>query len=135
MLRHKLVLALLLALASVSLVFAAPAGSFDFQRDIRPILSENCFQCHGPDAATRMVNLRLDLRDEAVAERKNGRAIVPKDPNASLIWQRINHDKEAMRMPPASSHKKLTAAQKDTLKRWIEQGADWKARRVARPTV
>jgi uncharacterized protein DUF1553/uncharacterized protein DUF1549/concanavalin A-like lectin/glucanase superfamily protein/cytochrome c len=115
-----------LALATVSLVSAAPAGSLDFQRDIRPILSENCFQCHGPDASTRMVNLRLDLREEAVAERKTGRAIVPKDPNASLIWQRINHDKEAMRMPPASSHKKLTAAQKETLRRWIEQGADWK---------
>src|SRR5580704_17759551 len=81
------------------------AATVDFQRQVRPILSDACFQCHGPDTGTRMAGLRLDTKDAALSERKNGRVIVPGDPQASLIYQRITHEKESMRMPPAFSHK------------------------------
>ena len=93
----------------------------DFQREIRPILSAACFQCHGPDQGSRMGGLRLDTRAGAFA-----RAIVPGKPLESRLYQRIAHEKTALRMPPAASHKVLTAAQKATLKTWIEQGAPWK---------
>jgi len=110
-------------------IVAAPAilsAAVDFQRDVRPILSNNCFACHGPDHQTRLAGLRLDLRDAAVEVRKTGAAIVPGDPSKSLIWQRITSAKPAQRMPPAYSHKTLTQPQIATLKLWIEEGAPWK---------
>ena len=114
----------LLALAvATSPIFAA--ATVDFGREIRPILSDACFHCHGPDKSTRMAGLRLDTRDGAFAPRKNGQPIVSGKPQESLILQRINHANAAMRMPPAASHKTITGAQKATLKRWIEQGASW----------
>jgi len=105
---------------------AAVPAKIDFQRDIRPILSDNCFRCHGPDAETRMVNLRLDLREAATAKRENGTAVVPGSPEQSLMWQRVSQEKPARRMPPPYANKVLTADQKETIKRWIEQGATWK---------
>src|SRR4051812_11952433 len=114
----KLVLPFLIASAA-----AAAAPAVDFQREVRPILSNNCFQCHGPDQATRLAGLRLDRRDDAMAQRKNGAAVVPGDTSRSLLYQRITSEKAALRMPPEYSHKTLTAPQIDTLKRWIEQGA------------
>jgi hypothetical protein len=104
----------------------AKAAAVDFQREVRPILSDNCFYCHGPDKSTRMMDLRLDTKEGAFAERKTGRLIVPGDPAASLLYQRIATSDTARTMPPAHSKKLLTAAQKDTLKRWIAQGAPWK---------
>ncbi len=98
----------------------------DFQRQVRPILSDNCFLCHGPDKGTRMANLRLDVHEGALAQRKNGSAIVPGKPDESLLIKRIFSEDAGFRMPPSFSHKTLTAAQKDTLRRWIEQGAPWK---------
>jgi hypothetical protein len=98
----------------------------DFQREVRPILSDNCFFCHGPDQGTRMMDLRLDSKEGAFAERKAGRLLVPGNPAASLLYQRVTTGDKARTMPPAHSKKSLTAAQKDTLKRWIEQGAPWK---------
>jgi hypothetical protein len=115
----------LLALSLAGAALAAPAG-VDFQREIRPILSENCFQCHGPDPATRMAGLRLDTREGAFAARPSGKVIVPGEPKASLLYQRVFHEKEALRMPPAFARKNLTSQQKDVLRRWIEQGAPWK---------
>src|SRR5438477_7641199 len=105
---------ILLALSLGGLALAAPA-SVDFQREVRPILSENCFQCHGPDKSTRMVDLRLDTRDGAFAVRPSGKVITPGDPKASLLYQRIFHEKDALRMPPAFAKKTLTAPQKDVL--------------------
>ena len=72
----------------------------DFQREVRPILSDNCFACHGPDASTRLANLRLDTREGAFSHRDNGTPIVPGDPDASLIIKRLTHPQEALRMPP-----------------------------------
>lgn len=104
---------------------AAPA-TVDFQRQVRPILSDNCFLCHGPDQGTRMANLRLDTREGALGMRKNGAPIVPGKPDESLAIKRIFAEKAGMRMPPVSSHRSLTPEQKDTLRRWVEQGAPWK---------
>ena len=99
----------------------------DFQRDVRPILSDNCFLCHGPDASTRKANLRLDEREGALAARSNGTPVVPGKPDESLLYKRITDAVAARRMPPLSSHKTLNDEQKDTIRRWIEQGAEWKA--------
>ena len=99
---------------------ALPAQEVRFNRDVRPILSNNCFQCHGPDQKTRMANLRLDDRDNALARG----AIVPGDTTASKLVTRI-HAADALQMPPAYSEKKLTDAQRETLTRWIEQGAEY----------
>jgi len=117
------------ALADQTLLAQKPTPatpSVDFQRVVRPILSENCFHCHGPDANTRMVDLRLDTREGVFAKRENGVPVVPGNLQASLVYQRITQTDPALKMPPESSHKVLTDAQKDILKRWIADGATWK---------
>ena len=101
------------------------ASTVDFQRDVRPILSNHCFECHGPDAATRMADLRLDTREGAFSRRSNGSLIVPGDPEASLLYQRISHPQAALRMPPAHSKRPLNDEQIATLRQWIQQGAAW----------
>jgi len=103
------------------IALAAPLFAVDFQREVRPILSDACFQCHGPDKASRMAGLRLDTRDGAMAK-----VIVPGKPLESKLYQRIMQENTALRMPPTASHKVLSDAQKATLKAWIEQGAPWK---------
>jgi hypothetical protein len=100
---------------------ARSAGTVEFNRDIRPILSENCYFCHGPDKKHRDSGLRLDIRDEAVAKE----AIVPGKPEESELIERINSDDEFERMPPKKSTKRLTTAQKELLQRWIAEGAEY----------
>jgi hypothetical protein len=101
-------------------------GKLDFGRDIRPILADNCFRCHGPDAKQRQAGLRLDLRDEATKKLESGTAaVVPGDPDHSPLIARIISTDETERMPPAESKKILTAAQKEILKRWIQEGAGY----------
>jgi hypothetical protein len=96
-----------------------------FNRDIRPIMAETCFRCHGPDKSSRMAGMRLDIRDEALKPTARGTVpIVPGDPEKSAIIQRI-FDTGARVMPPASIHKELTAAQKDTIRRWVAEGAKY----------
>ncbi|MDX2042160.1 MAG: DUF1549 domain-containing protein [Acidobacteriota bacterium] len=103
-----------------------PARRIDFNRDIRPILSDKCFACHGPDATAKKIKLRLDSEADATADLGRGRrAIVPGDAEKSLLVQRITHSDEAMRMPPADSGRKLTAAEIELLAEWIRQGARW----------
>ena len=116
-----------MALASSAAEFgAAKTPSIDFDRDIRPIFSENCFTCHGPDEKARKAKLRFDLHDEALKPAKSGeRAIVPGDPGASELIKRINSTDEDEVMPQIKSGKKLTQTQKDLLKNWIAQGAPW----------
>ena len=112
---------------------AEPAPAVDFQRDVRPILSDNCFACHGPDEATREADLRLDTRDGAFSprppmgrsNRPRGPAVVPGDAGASLLVERINHTDPLRRMPPEVSQKSLSGEQIETLTRWVEQGAPW----------
>jgi hypothetical protein len=101
------------------------AAKVEFNRDIRPILSDKCFFCHGPDPKHREADLRLDLRDEATAEHDGRRAIAPGDLAKSELIARITSTDADMLMPPAESNKKLSAAEIDLLKRWIAQGADY----------
>ena len=116
--RCPLILALLLA---AGLSAAAAAGDISYNRDIRPILVENCFGCHGADSAGRKADLRLDDRDAAV---ESG-AIKPGDPDSSAMLDRIFSDDPEEVMPPPSIKKVLTAEQKALLKRWIAAGAEY----------
>src|SRR5437867_12191767 len=93
-----------------------------FNRDVRPIMSDTCFRCHGPDRNARMAGLRLDIRDEALKPKSNGAApIVPGNPDQSAIIQRI-FATDARIMPPAFAHKELTQEQKETIRRWVAEG-------------
>ena len=112
--------------AAFSLVFlTSPDGdrTIDFNRDVRPVLAQSCFPCHGFDPGTRKARLRLDRSEFATAERDGVRPIVPGDPAASEVWRRIDAEDPDERMPPPESHRTLTDAQKATLRAWIEQGA------------
>ncbi len=103
-----------------------PASKIEFNQQIRPILMENCFSCHGVDSASRKASLRLDLFAEATAPRKDAKpAIVPGKPNESELVSRIMTTDEDDIMPPAKSHKVLTAEQRALLKEWIAQGATY----------
>ena len=121
----SLLLASVVAASPAAPSTTEPAEAVDFQRDVRPILSDNCFQCHGPDSKTRMAELRLDTREGAFGQRKSGTPIVAGDPQSSLLYQRIATKDPARRMPPAFTNKELTTEQIDLLKRWIEEGASW----------
>jgi mono/diheme cytochrome c family protein len=111
------------ALAAVTLHFpAAAAPAVDFDRQVRPILSDNCFTCHGPDEKQRMMGLHFDTKEGAFG--KAG-VIVPGDSAHSKMYLRISNPNEAMRMPPVSSGHKLTPAQIETIKAWIDSGAKW----------
>jgi Protein of unknown function (DUF1553)/Protein of unknown function (DUF1549)/Planctomycete cytochrome C len=96
-----------------------------FNRDVRPILSDKCFACHGADAKTREANLRLDTDASIATGGESGKAIAPGNPDVSLLIQRILTTNEDERMPPSSSHKQLTASEVSILKRWIAQGAQY----------
>jgi mono/diheme cytochrome c family protein len=115
-----------LVLAAIAAAAAAPAGGIDYSRDIRPILADNCFACHGPDEKQRQAGLRLDIRDEAIKRLESDAvAIVPGNPAASALVSRIMPADESEQMPPSDSKKKLSDEQKAILKRWIEQGAPY----------
>jgi len=94
----------------------------DYNEDVRPILSENCFYCHGPDGNKRKAKLRLDVRADALAKK----AFVPGDPEASELIKRLSSTDSDEVMPPPDSHRTITAAQKEILKRWIAEGAEYK---------
>jgi hypothetical protein len=103
----------------------ASAQDVVFSRDILPILSDNCFQCHGPDATARKAKLRLDEEAGAKAERRGRKAIDPGHPDKSGLVARVfSKDPDEM-MPPPRSNKKVTAKQAELLKKWIAQGAPW----------
>ena len=111
-------------LASPGPAAGAPADAVRFNRDIRPILSDNCFACHGPDEDDRGGDLRLDVRAEAIADRGGMTPIVPGKPEESEILRRIlSHDADEVMPPPRAKKPKLTAAQVDLLRRWIRDGA------------
>src|SRR5688572_21974646 len=118
---------------------AAQPGPPTFNRDIRPIMSDTCFRCHGPDSVARKANLRLDIREEATRPMRSGRIpIVPGDPGSSEIVTRIFAE-GANIMPPRSAHKELTQIQKETIRRWVSEGAvyegHWAYQPVKRPPV
>jgi mono/diheme cytochrome c family protein len=103
---------------------ATAAGPVSFNRDIRPIMSRTCFRCHGPDASSRRANMRLDQREDALKPKARGTPIVPGDPEKSETVQRI-FASDALVMPPASANLTLTPAEKETIRRWIAEGAHY----------
>src|SRR5437763_1847860 len=118
---------------------AAAEAPVQFNRDVRPILADACFACHGFDAKARKARLRLDVPEGAFAARKGIVPIKPGDPQASAVWARINAEVAEEVMPPLHTHKRLTAAQKETIRRWITQGAPyqkhWSFEPIHRPAV
>src|SRR5262245_61301851 len=117
---------------------SAQADRVSFNRDIRPIMSDTCFRCHGPDRNARRADMRLDIREEAVKRTRSGHSpIVPGDPDASEIVRRIFATGASV-MPPAAAHKALTETQKATIRRWVAEGAEyeghWAYQPVKRPT-
>lgn len=119
-----------LALA-MQTVHAADTGKVRFNRDISPILSENCYFCHGPDPKHREADLRLDVRDAAI----EGKAIVPGKPEESELIARIMTTDADDLMPPPDSHKVIKPAQRELLKRWIAEGAQYDAHWAYTPLV
>jgi hypothetical protein len=129
-----LILVVLAAMASQRATHSQT--SIQFNRDIRPILSDKCFICHGPDAAAKKIKLRLDSEAAATAELSRGRrAIVPGQPDQSELVKRITHADEAMRMPPADSGRTLTKREIEMLTEWIRQGAKWETHWAFIPPV
>lgn len=133
----KLTTVVLPCLVAVGLSLASTAAdvkpkasvkSIGFNKDIRPILADNCITCHGPDSAARQAGLRLDRRDGLVARR----ILVPGNPGASLLMQRINAH-GPLQMPPASSQRVITNAQKAMLAQWIRGGAAYEAHWAYQP--
>lgn len=118
---------------------AEPSTEVRFNRDIRPILADNCLACHGADEAALEAGLRLDDQESAYAERDGVRAIVPGDPEASALVERIFSEDSELVMPPPKHPVKLKDADKQMLVRWIEQGAKyeghWAFQEVERPDV
>ena len=101
------------------------AEKVDFNTQIQPILSENCYACHGPDEATIEGGLRLDDRTLALKGGDSGKAIVPGDPAKSLIIERIFHSDPDEVMPPPDKKERLKPEQVALIKKWIEEGAEW----------
>ena len=127
--------ALMLATILLVIVWAASNSNaatlpskIDFNRDVRPILSEYCYACHGPDSEKRKAGLRLDLKESAVMKlQSDAFAIVPKHPEKSSLVERITTNNEDDVMPPLKTGKTLDKTQIDLLRRWIAQGAEWKS--------
>src|SRR5436190_11240392 len=113
--------------ASMGVCAESVPQSVEFNRDIRPILSDKCFTCHGPDAANRKTKLRLDIESGAKIELGNGRyAIVPGDPAQSELVRRVASNDAAVRMPPAyAGRAALQDREIELIRRWISQGARW----------
>jgi hypothetical protein len=131
----RLALIALALLLSITRAARAAEPTLEFNRDIRPILLENCYACHGPDSASRQADLRLDRRENAIEMS----AIMPGDPDSSEMIRRILSDDEVEQMPPPESKKKLTDDQKQLLVRWIQEGAEyqphWSLIKPTRPSV
>jgi hypothetical protein len=129
--RGRLLAALGVAMSALGLATARAEeprpAAVRFNRDIRPILSDRCFRCHGPDVARRKAKLRLDTPEGARADLGGRHALVPGDLDASELYRRITSDDDTERMPPPEAGKALSARQVALVRRWIEQGAPWEA--------
>jgi mono/diheme cytochrome c family protein len=143
MMRPLLSLPVLLAamlVASVGYAQTAGPAAIDYNRDVRQILSNNCYACHGPDAAKRQAGLRLDKQETALAAlESDGHAIVPGDSGHSKLIARITSSDDEQVMPPPGAGRRLSAPEIATLRKWIDQGAKWKGHwsylKIERPAV
>src|SRR5438874_2595376 len=103
-------------------VGAAERDRVSFNRDLRPIMSDTCFRCHGPDRNARKADMRLDIREEATKPTRSGHVpIVPGDPDRSEIIARIFATGGTV-MPPTYAHRELTPAQKEIIRQWVAEG-------------
>lgn len=131
----RLTPSLLLGLAALAIQLPVGAAPLDYNEDVRPILSENCFYCHGPDGNKRKAKLRLDVREEALKKK----AFVAGDAAASELVQRLFSTDSEEVMPPPDSHRTVTPAQREILQRWITEGAvyqpHWAYVAPVRPTL
>lgn len=133
--KPRVLLAFVISASFVWLLTAAKTASVpvaqtatkpvDFNRDIRPILSDTCFKCHGPDEQQRMANLRLDDTEGLFVDRGGYRIIVPGIAAQTKLYQKISSKDDSFRMPPTYSGRTLTAKQIELIKEWIDQGAKW----------
>ena len=136
---HYFLSSFIVAVIATGANAAAPA-KLHFNRDIRPLMSDTCFHCHGPDKNTRKAGLRLDIREEALKPAKSGELpIVPGKPEESEIIKRLfTRDTDDL-MPPEEAHKTFTPEQKETFKRWVAEGAEyephWAYTPLTRPAV
>ena len=121
----KLSLLLLASLAPFSSVVWSAAEPVRFGSDVLPILSANCFACHGPDEKNRKAGLRLDMEADAKAKRRSGFPIAPGQPEKSLLLTRMISTDPDVVMPPPSAHKQITPQHIEILRRWIAEGAQW----------
>ena len=110
---------------SIGFAQLAVGTTVDFNRDIRPVLSRNCFACHGPDKKARKADLRLDVREGALAERKGVPAVLPGDRGKSELFARITTVDSGDRMPPEESGHELTLGEINTIGEWIDDGAPY----------
>jgi mono/diheme cytochrome c family protein len=118
----------------------SPAVAVDYNRDVRPILSNHCYACHGPDQAKRQAGLRLDKQEMALAAlESDGFAIVPGHSDQSKLIARVVSSDEAEVMPPPEAGRRLKDAEIETLRKWVDQGAVWKGHwsylKVERPPL
>src|SRR5438270_170365 len=118
-------LSLILMLAAGPLSAQAAAAGIEFNRDIRPILSNNCFVCHGPDNHLRKAKLRLDRAHDAAGVRGGLAVLVAGKPQESELYKRITSSDPDEHMPPKKSNKELTRDQIDLIRRWIEEGGKY----------
>ena len=127
--------AVLALLAAFLIARTDAAEKLQYNRDIRPILSDRCFKCHGPDKGSRKAGLRFDLPVEAYAERKKTgkHAIVPGKPDHSLVCEKIFSSDPDEQMPPPEANLSLTAREKETIRRWITEGAVYQPHRAFLP--
>src|SRR5690349_6500411 len=118
---------LAIAFAAMRLLVAAPPAVQvpDFNRDIQPLLADNCYSCHGPDEKRRKVELRLDTREGAFRTRDGKTVVVPGQSGKSELYRRISNPDQDERMPPLKSKRNLTARQIELIRQWIDQGATW----------
>src|SRR6266705_6614998 len=107
------------------IVRAALAVSVEYDRDIRPVLSDNCYQCHGPDEKARKAKLRLDMKESAFRVQEGVAVIKPGKSAESELVRRITTSDTDDLMPPPKSNHKLTLKQIDLIKQWIDSGAKW----------
>ena len=119
------VLTAIFVFGATSHLAAQDAVEIDFSRDIRPILSDTCYRCHGPDEEQLQADLRLDSRENVFADRDGYSILAAGDLKKSELWNRISSDDPDVKMPPEDAPRQLTAQQRDLIKRWIQQGANW----------
>lgn len=135
----SLLLFLQLLISSVNHLFAADPDKIEFNRDVRPILSDYCFSCHGPDKNHRQADLRLDTEAGLIGDEGKSGVVVPGKPTDSELFRRITVAEGDEKMPPPDFGKQLDEKQIDILKRWIEQGGSfqghWAFQPIARPTA